>query len=209
MKPKIIIIIFLILIFIIFIIRINYKLFLTKEEKEIFYKGIKDTHELFKENNIPYFIICGTLLGSIRHSDIIPWDDDIDIGILDKDINKVNNLNYSRYGYTFINCGKNGCGKIILNKNLYIDIFPFERIQDNNEIKYQYIEDNARKLWPNDYFYEKELFPIRNNYKFGELYLLGPNNCDNYKVRAWGKNWNKPKLKNSLLNLIYPEILFN
>ena len=43
---------------------------------EIF-KAVKDVCE---ENEINYFIICGTALGAVRMG-IIPWDDDLDIGM--------------------------------------------------------------------------------------------------------------------------------
>lgn len=29
--------------------------------------------------NIPYFLVAGSALGAVRHGDMIPWDDDIEI----------------------------------------------------------------------------------------------------------------------------------
>ena len=47
---------------------------------------------LFTKNNIEYFIYWGTLLGSIRHGGIIPWDTDIDIFINKKDVDLLKRL---------------------------------------------------------------------------------------------------------------------
>lgn len=42
-----------------------------------------------KKHDLPYFMVGGTLIGAIRHNGFIPWDDDIDVGMLWEDYNKL------------------------------------------------------------------------------------------------------------------------
>ena len=46
------------------------------------YRLIKDVHDVLVDNGIEYFGDGGTLLGAIRGGGLIPWDDDLDIGIM-------------------------------------------------------------------------------------------------------------------------------
>lgn len=46
---------------------------------------LKTTISMLDQYGIEYFLISGTLLGYVRHRDIIPWDDDIDL-IVDRKI---------------------------------------------------------------------------------------------------------------------------
>jgi phosphorylcholine metabolism protein LicD len=159
-------------------------------EKETFYTGMDIVHKEMEKNGIPYFAICGTLLATIRGGEIIPWDDDIDLGILESDMDRFNSIDFRKYGYTTYPASGNNCGKIYLNNKQYIDIFPFRKV-DN---RYEYLEDRARQLWPGEYFFQDELFPLKK-YKFGNLSIYGPKKFVKPAERAWGPNWKKPVFK--------------
>ena len=58
----------------------------TLREAQILMKTIlRDIDKICRENNISYWIESGTMLGAKRHNGFIPWDDDIDIGMMRKD----------------------------------------------------------------------------------------------------------------------------
>ena len=57
---------------------------------------LQDTKDLFvtfidfaKTAHVKYFAIAGTLIGAARNGGLIPYDDDIDVGILEKDCDKI------------------------------------------------------------------------------------------------------------------------
>ena len=121
-------------------------------------KILKEVHKICEENNIKYFLSDGTLIGAIRHQGFIPWDDDLDIGMLREDYEKfckiapqilsenfiLQNFQTDKgYGLQF--------GKVILkntvwieqvakNTNrqwsgIYIDIFPYDNITENKKMQ--------------------------------------------------------------------------
>lgn len=105
-----------------------------------------------KKHDIPYWIISGTLLGAKRHQGFIPWDDDIDVQVLQKDYtrllhvlelelperfivhSKKNDDNYRYYfakirdTYSFYD--EPGCEKMKYH-GVFVDIFPVESTPSN------------------------------------------------------------------------------
>lgn len=57
---------------------------LQNTEKEM----LREFDEICRRYDIRYFAAGGTLLGAVRHQDMIPWDDDIDLGMLREDYDR-------------------------------------------------------------------------------------------------------------------------
>ena len=49
----------------------------------------RELDRVCRENEITYFVVSGALLGLVRSGDLIPWDDDIDVAMHRKDLEKL------------------------------------------------------------------------------------------------------------------------
>lgn len=114
---------------------------------------LKEFDRVCQKNNLTYFAVGGTLIGTIRHEGFIPWDDDIDLGMPRKDYDKfieiankeLNNNFFVQSGYDYKNSWvsftkirkKNTLADekttvhIDYPKGIFIDIFPFDNTPTN------------------------------------------------------------------------------
>lgn len=99
----------------------------TEELKKIQLQILDAVSDFCEKHQIKYWLDCGTLLGAVRHKGYIPWDDDIDIGMLRPDYDKfmqLFNLENDRYKfYSYEN-----------NKNF---LYPYGKVLDTDTVLYE------------------------------------------------------------------------
>lgn len=90
----------------------------TKNRHKQWAEVIAQMNDLLEAVKMDYWIDAGTLLGAYRHGEIIPWDHDADISIMQKDFNKIwdlfhssdeelrKNFGISRQDYPILNSNK-------------------------------------------------------------------------------------------------------
>lgn len=49
---------------------------------------LRRMRQICQERDIPFWLLGGTLLGAVRHKGFIPWDDDIDVGMMWDDVER-------------------------------------------------------------------------------------------------------------------------
>ena len=106
---------------------------------------LKEIDEICSRNNICYWGMYGTLIGSIRHKGFIPWDDDLDIAIKREDYEKF---------IEYFSCEYKGNLEIHLPDNKQEYPFYIARVCDKNHIlkfkDYDYISGVFIDIYPFD-----------------------------------------------------------
>ena len=165
------------------------------------------------EKDLSYWIDGGTLLGAVREKDIIPWDDDVDVSMTEKDSQKLIDTDLNQYGVEVSRCCNIPYSATFLtpmcecdNKDedlqllklhfpgekdsIWIDIFP-RRLEDG---KYHLL-GWPKKFWPKDW-HSKDSLDGYHMYTLGDIRVRGPKNPIPFLERAYG-DWKTPKKTHS------------
>ena len=145
----------------------------TEEVKKIQIEILDVVSSFCEENNINYWLDSGTLLGAIRHKGYIPWDDDIDIGMLREDYDKFAELfNQSNDRYRFVDIDNTPDFYVAFGKVIDTNTILYE--PDKNGVKSCvnidiFIYDNA----PDDETVLKKMYDKRDRLVFISLFSRG------------------------------------
>lgn len=126
---------------------------------------LKDFIKICKENNITYFGLAGTGIGALRHGGFIPWDDDIDLGLLYTDYIKLLDVYKNEYSdkYQLVNASEFSTYPLMTTRiclrgtkfieeafktidcplGIFLDIFPFYNVPQDAKLH----KKQAKKAW--------------------------------------------------------------
>ena len=142
----------------------------------------EEVYKILNSFNCPVFVTGGTLLGIIRDNSLIPWDDDIDMDMLEEDYNIWSQIIFEE----------------LIKRNCVVRIkdnegFPKMRIYSYGvkiSIDSLILSNNKRIRpaynYPDIFFKNSEIF----RYKNMDLKIPGP--PQDFLKYVYGKNWMEP-----------------
>lgn len=167
------------------------------------HRKLKETahrfHELCEECGATYWVTFGTLLGAAREHNIIPHDDDVDVGMLQGDVDKLYKLICSTPG---VSLTRNRLAphrfQITGARMVWLDIFVFEQV--GTEVV---LGGWCGRLWParhplasiqNRRLYDMGAFRKAGCSQVHTLRLYGPDRIEEEAQRLYGPEWYIPRV---------------
>jgi len=203
---------------------------LTKNEIEDLKRGHRIMTDMFQEfdricrkHNLKYWCIGGTLIGAVRHKGWIPWDGDIDVGMIESDYKKLQTIIQPELpeglwfqDKTVDEHYKSDIGKVRYLESIYkdykdhswhnglqIDIFIYNENENDNKIT-RYGKDIPYKIHPlKEVYFEniKVYIPFEHEkyltHHFGEKFMEYPDINNRYphegRFGFYSPDWVKKK----------------
>ena len=159
--------------------------------------------KVFSDFNLHYWAHAGTTLGVLRHKGLIPWDDDLDICVLEKyedilvgDIRKVLETEHEikmmerYYGYVlFHKTESEEFEEFEEFKEMrypYLDVFIMRPMLDGNTIMSR--SARCRAKWPKEWYEMSDVLSSSSR-PFADFQLSVCNNPEKYLSNFYGDDW--------------------
>ena len=101
---------------------------------------LREFDSLCHENGLTYWLAFGTLLGAVRHGGFIPWDDDMDLGMMRNDIERLEKIvaNDSRFKVSVVFDSYVCCKQVRFMYvdsiiPCFLDLFIFDYASDSSD----------------------------------------------------------------------------
>ena len=146
---------------------------------DLSYELLRFFTNVSRKHNLNYWLDFGTLLGALRHEDFIPWDDNIDIGMIRSDYMKLTDVFQSEADLNNLNCRceKNPWFKItcflpgIEGKVCEINVYPYDYI--NGEVADGFEETYAQKSGSMEMTVDEMYDCLNLTFRKDKYYVLG------------------------------------
>ena len=125
---------------------------------------LREFDRVCQKHNLHYYMICGSLIGVVRHKGFIPWDDDVDVAMPREDYELLKEIAKIEWGNTQYRI----LGYEQIGKGVFLDCMP--RFICMNERLPMKVFDKVKNRIPNELF----------NRPFIDIYVLD-NAFDNDK----------------------------
>jgi hypothetical protein len=174
----------------------------TEEENNYKFQGLIKISDILKSENIEMFLSAGTMLGSVRDKDFIPWDWNVSTGVLYDLNNKEKNISEKIIDSGFIlTCTIGGKCLKFDNPEFFNFIKIYKHIRFNLYLGGQYfqIENNPLEngFWTRPR-HKSPFWILGNGFEKSEIrgYKFNvPSNPEKVAEWMYGKDWKIPVLK--------------
>lgn len=108
-----------------------------EEHKKVMLNILVEFSKFCDEHDLMYYLDAGTLIGAVRHKGFIPWDDDIDVNMPQKDYDQFVALTRQTQGY--------------MTEHLQVEypedtIYPFLKVSDDRTVLVEFPDKNPMEV---------------------------------------------------------------